>query len=76
MINATVYDGYAEVTISGRDWIEFEQSLKRFKDTIDQKDRRYKTHKKVWVVKNLEEYTRVPFIRQALLDREKQLSLF
>jgi len=76
MISVTVYDGFAEVKIGGVDFIEFEKDLNRFKDSIDQKDREYKTHKQVWVVKNLKSYARVPFIQRALLAREKQLTLF
>jgi hypothetical protein len=76
MISVTVYDGFAEVKIGGMDFVEFEKDLNRFKDSIDQKDREYKSHKQVWLVKNLKAYTRVPFIQQALLAREKQLNLF
>ena len=76
MIHSTAYDGYVEVQIKGEDWIEFEQDLRHFKKLIDQKDRKYLSHKKIWKVKNLEKYTRVPFIQNALLSRKKQLSLF
>jgi hypothetical protein len=76
MIHATAYDGYVEVKIVGEDWIEFEQDLRRLKDIIDQKDRRYLSHKKIWKITNVEEYTRVPFIQNALLSRKQQLSLF
>ena len=76
MITAIVYDGYAEVRITGDHHAEFDQDLDYFKSLIDEKHRKYFSHKKVWTVKELENYTKVPFIRAALLDRQKQLDLF
>lgn len=76
MITAIAYDGYVEVKIVATHYTEFEQDLRRFQKSIDAKDREYLSYKKVWKVKNLTQYTRVPFIQNALLDMKKQPSLF
>jgi len=76
MIIATVYEKTAEVKIAAENFKEFEVDLKIFKNDIKSEDRNYVEHKKVWRVKNLDKYIRVPYIRAALLDREKQMSLF
>lgn len=76
MITGIAYDGYVEVKIVAETFLEFDKDLQLFKKLIKPEDRAYHSHKKVWVVKHPERYTRVPFIRNALLDREQQLSLF
>jgi hypothetical protein len=76
MITTIVYNNYAEVKIVAKDNVEFSQDLDRFKKAIKQEDRKFLDHKRVWKVKNLDKYTRVPFIQQALLDRNKQMELF
>jgi len=76
MINAIAYDTHAEVFVTGEDHLEWITDFERFKQDIQSKDREYKSHKKVWIVKNLEHYIRVPYIKRALLDRDKQLKLF
>lgn len=76
MIIATAYDSHVEVKVTGSDFMEFAQDLDRFKNMIPQEDREYKTHKKVWIIKNPEKYTRVPLVQRALIDRQKQIPLF
>lgn len=76
MITAVVYEKTAELRIVADTYREFEVDLMVLKKDIDSNDRQYIEHKKVWQVKHLEKYIKVPYIRSALLDREKQLTLF
>jgi len=76
MINAIAYDDYAEVSIYGERHLDWSVELERFKSHIYYKDRRFDTRKNVWVIHNLEKYIGIPYIKTALLDRDKQLKLF
>jgi len=76
MITAIAYDGYVEAKIVSTNYVEFEQDLRYLHRMVDSADRQYVSHKKVWKITNLEKYTRVPFVQNALLDKKQQLSLF
>jgi putative lipoic acid-binding regulatory protein len=76
MITAVAYDGYIELRIIATHYSEFEQDIVHLQNIIDTHDREYVSHKRVWKINNPGKYIQLPFVKRALLDRRKQMSLF
>jgi hypothetical protein len=76
MIQAVMYETIIEVEVSGSTLKEWTEDMKRLNEAIPSADREFNTDKKVWIIRNIKKYTHVPFIRAALENRRKQMSLF
>jgi hypothetical protein len=76
MIIAIMYETVIEVEISGRTIKEFNADTTRFREAIPVSDREFHSDRKTWIVKHPEKYKDIDFIKAALANRERQLSLF
>ncbi len=75
MIKALMLYTILEVEVSGSSVEEFAESLGELKDTIQAVDREFDSNKKVWIVKNVENYKDIPWVKRALEDRDHQPTL-
>jgi hypothetical protein len=76
MIQAVMYETIIEVEISGSTLREWTADMKRLSEAIPSADREFNSDRKVWIIRNTHKYAHVPFIRAALENRRKQMSLF
>lgn len=73
MIQCHIVGESAEIKVSDKD---FYQDLERIKAIFLMEDRLYDEDRKVWVIKNAENYRHVNFINNAFVSGEKQIPLF
>ncbi len=76
MIQATAFDTIVEVEISGSSTQEWAADFGRFTEAIHAADREFNRDRRVWIVRNLEDYADVNFIKNALANRGRQPDLF
>ena len=76
MISAVFFDTHLEVKISGNSLNEFEIELAQVKATFDRSDRQWDDNRQVWIIKNVERYIHVPYVKAAMLSRQSQPTLF
>ena len=73
MLKCQVIGSKAEVTLSGKDFME---DLDRLKDAIEMEDRIFDPQRNVWTISNLQRYEHVNFIANALKTARLQIPLF
>jgi len=76
MLKAVMYETQMAVKISGKTMDEFSEDLQYLKNVIPPFDRKYDDANKVFIINNPNRYQRIPFVRRAIEDRERQLTLF
>lgn len=80
MLSVTVYDNHAEIKVVAppgkENRLKFWEDLNRLKNDISACDREYKNIKNCWVVKNLQTYTHLSYILDAMEIRKMQKTLF
>jgi hypothetical protein len=76
MIKALMLYSCLEVTISGETIAEFSESLGKLQRLISPCDRDWQPDRKTWIVKNVAEYKDISWVRKALEERNRQLTLY
>lgn len=75
-ISATIFDSHAEVTVRGRDLVDFNNELDLFRDLFDKADRTFDPDRKVWIIKPYQKYMHLECMQIAMENRRRQLTLF
>lgn len=73
-ITATIFDTCAEVRVNSGP--RFLDELDELKTAFKQSDRMYDANRMVWIIHDYMNYLHLDFIKMAVENRSKQLSLF
>ena len=76
MIQAVMFDSIIEVEISGSSTQEWAADFGRFVEAVPAGDHEFNRDRRVWVVRHPESYAHVPFIANAMKNRERLPDLF
>jgi len=75
-ISAIVFDTHAELSIHAKSMEDFERDLNSIKELFNASDRKYDPDRKVWIIKNYDQYRNYDFMKRAIETRKNQLELF